>query len=101
MSEPKSTTEHRRRAVVEVLAGGSVAQTAHKYGVSRQTLHRWRSRYLQAGVAGLEDRSRRPHESPARLAPRTEVLICRLRVAHPDWGARRLVVELGRRGVSP
>jgi hypothetical protein len=30
-----------------------------------------------------------------------EALVCELRRAHPRWGARRLVFELGQRGVAP
>lgn len=53
------------------------------------------------GLAGLEDRSRRPLTSPQRMLAEVESLICQLRRAHPRWGARRLVFELGQRGISP
>lgn len=92
----------RYRAVLAVLSGAPVAEVARRNGVSRQTLHNWRRRYGAAGVAGLADRSRRPHRSPARLAPAVEELICALREQHPGWGAQRLQAALGgRSGVAP
>ena len=47
---------HRRRA--EVAAG---------VGVHRSTVHRWMGRYLSEQLAGLVDRSHRPHSSPAQV----------------------------------
>lgn len=35
-------------------------------GISRPTLRKWWRRYQDEGEAGLRDRSRRPHNSPAR-----------------------------------
>jgi transposase InsO family protein len=49
----------------------------------------------------LTDRSHRPHAHPWRIAPEMEALICELRRSHRRWGPRRLVHELGRRGVDP
>ena len=66
--------------------------------VSRQSVHAWLRRYEADGLAGLEDRSRRPRGHPAALAGEVEALICELRRAHPRWGPRRLTFELSRRG---
>ena len=33
-------------------------------GISRPTLRKWLKRYEQDGVDGLQDHSRRPHNSP-------------------------------------
>jgi len=38
-----------------------------RYGVSRQTVHVWIRRYRAGGLAGLADRSHRPHHHPWRL----------------------------------
>ncbi|WP_406450807.1 helix-turn-helix domain-containing protein [Streptomyces sp. NBC_00876] len=93
----QASPEQRYRAVLAVLAGVPVAEVARRHGVSRQTLHNWRKRYGSGGEAGLADRSRRPHRSPARLDRCVEDLICALREQHPDWGARRLREALGGR----
>jgi transposase InsO family protein len=92
--------EHRLHSVLEVRGGASVAEVAARYGASRQSLYRWKARYERDGVAGLQDRSRRPRSSPRRIPAEVEALVCELRRAHPRWGARRLVFELGERGVA-
>jgi transposase InsO family protein len=55
-------------------------------------------RYRGAGAEALGDRSRRPHNSPARTAPDVEQMILRLREQHPAWGARKLQARLVAQG---
>ncbi len=93
--------EYRYRAVCEVLGGSPIGEVAVRYGTSRQSLHGWRRRFEQEGMAGLADRSRRPTSSPTRLPAEVEALICQLRRSHPRWGARRIVYELTQRDVAP
>jgi transposase InsO family protein len=50
------------------------------------------------GIDGLVDRSHAPKRHPWRIPAEVEALICELRRAHPRWGPRRLVFEMGRRG---
>lgn len=90
--------EYRYRAVCEVLGGSPIGEVAVRYGTTRQSLDTWRTRFKEEGIAGLADRSRRPHTSPAKLDADVEALICRLRREHPRWGARRISHELGRHG---
>src|SRR5262245_11643434 len=72
------TTEGRLRLCQRIEAGWSVAAAAESMNISRQRAHkRWR-RYLDEGVAGLEDRSSRPwscpHQTPARVERRIVAL---------------------------
>ncbi|MET8986930.1 IS481 family transposase [Nonomuraea wenchangensis] len=96
-----SVVEQRYRAVLAVLAGGSVTEVAREVGVARQTLSGWVSRYRESGLGGLVDRSRRPRSSPSQMPAEVEVLVCELRRRHPRWGPVRLAHEAGRRGVDP
>ena len=93
-----SVAEQRYRAVLEVGIGVPVTEVAERYGVSRQSVHAWLLRYRQEGIAGLEDRSHQVHNHPWRIPAEIEELVCELRRAHPKWGPRRLVFEMGRRG---
>jgi transposase InsO family protein len=79
--------------------GESVSEVCRRYGISRQTYYRYRRRFL--GGEELGDRSRRPKRSPGQLDAELEEMICRMRRAHPRWGARRIRSELVRVGVSP
>ncbi len=61
-----------------------------EFGISRKTGYKWKQRFLQNGLEGLHDRSRRPNSSPSGL---DEDVVCRiiiLKQAHPTWGARKL-----------
>ena len=93
-----NVVEQRYRAVLEVLSGTPVIEVAERYGVVRQTVHRWIARYRANGLDGLADRSHAPRQHPWRIPAETEALICELRRAHRHWGPRRLVFEMGRRG---
>jgi len=46
--------------------GWPEARAAEWFHVSWPTAKRWSERYRQAGVAGMDDRSSRPHHSPNR-----------------------------------
>lgn len=93
--------EHRYRAVLQVLEGAPVAEVARRFGVSRQSVYTWVARYHAGGLGGLVDQSRRPHLSPHQVPGEVEALVCELRRSYPRWGARRIVHELGRRGLVP
>src|SRR6516164_10702705 len=96
-----SVMEQRYHAVMEVISGAPVAEVARRYGVSRQAVHGWLGRYEREGLTGLADHSHRPRFQPRQLDAEIEALICQLRGAHPRWGPRRLLYELGRAQVSP
>ena len=56
-----SVVEQRYQAVLAVIADGrTVKEVAAQWGVSRQSLHSWLSRYEAGGLDGLADRSHRP-----------------------------------------
>ena len=48
--------ELRYQAVLEVVnQGATVTDVAIRFGVTRQTVHRWLRRYASGGLAGLAD----------------------------------------------
>ncbi len=66
----------------------SMASLCRRFGISRQTGYKWRSR-RQAGQA-LGDRSRRPTTSPARCGEQIERRVLGVRARHPAWGGRKI-----------
>lgn len=62
--------------------GMPVAHVAKAMGISRQCAHRWVKRFDEEGLAGLEDRSSRPHRSPRRTDPRRERRVLAARRKH-------------------
>ncbi len=81
--------------------GASVAEVCRRHGISRASFYRYRRRYLDEGVEGLEPRSRRPRSSPGQIDALLEVEIVTMRKRHPRWGARRIHAELARAGWEP
>ena len=94
-----SVVEQRLDAVRAVLAGASVSEVVAQVGVSRQSIHAWVGRYLSEGVTGLADRSSRPRSCPYQAPERVERAVLELRREHPRWGAKRIRLELLRRGL--
>jgi transposase len=76
------TVEQRREAVLALLRRDEpAAQLARRYGVSEQTLYRWRDEFLAAGEAALahgkngsDAREREIRELKAKLEERDQVI---------------------------
>ena len=74
-----------------------VAQAARRYEVSWRTAKRWADRYAELGLEGMQDRSSRPHHSPART-PQPLVR----KIVHLRWKQRLGPVQIGGRlGLPP
>src|SRR5512132_3431130 len=96
-----SVVEQRYQAVLAVIRDGvSIVQVAHRFGVSRQAVHRWLRWYEDQGLGGLVDRSHRPPRCSHQMAPAVEVWVLEARRRNPDWGPRRLVHEASRAGAE-
>jgi transposase InsO family protein len=81
--------------------GHNVSRTANHFSHSRTTIQAWLKRYQARALAGLEDRSHRPHNrrEPTWTAE-TEQHVLRLREQYPRWGKDKLVVLLHREGTA-
>jgi putative transposase len=99
MAEDCERTLLRRELIRELVEEDrSISELSQRYGLSRKTIHRWKRRYEQEGLKGLEAKSRRPHRSPRVAISRQwkeEVLALKRR--RRRWGAKELVAELKRR----
>ncbi len=70
----------------------NLAALCRAFGISRQTGHKWITRYRDAGhdLRAVDERPRRPRNSPTRVSPQMEDLLIRARKKHPSWGPRKL-----------
>jgi transposase InsO family protein len=82
------TPEGRFRLCQRIAGGWTVAAAAESMNVSRQCAHKWWRRYLDEGVAGLEDRSSRPRACPHQTPPALERRIVALRQSRKLGPAR-------------
>jgi transposase InsO family protein len=93
--------EQRYQAVLEVLGGAPVTEVAARFGVTRQSVHRWLRRYAARGLAGLVDQSTAAGSCPHQMSPVVEARIVELRREHPGWGPRTIGHRLEREEVTP
>jgi len=92
-----NTMDQRLRFIGDVLRDEeSFSELCRRYGISRETGYKWRSRYLEDGAAALSDRPRAPKRHPNATAPKVVELLLEARRAHPRWGPRKLVAVVGR-----
>src|SRR4051794_41185905 len=74
---------------------GGVAATCRYYGISRTRVYRWHRRYEDQGLAGLRDRSKRPHHSPNATAEEVIGKVVHLR-QHYHFGPLKISMYLKR-----
>ena len=58
---------------------GNVSQFCRDQQISRQSFYKWRRRFGQHGLAGLQEQSRRPNSSPAQTPAVVEEAVLRRR----------------------
>ena len=74
--------------------GANVRSLCRRFGVSPTTGYKWLERWRLGGMAGLQELSRRPQNSPSRSAASTEKAVLSVRAAHPAWGGRKIARRL-------
>ena len=67
-------------------------ELCREYGISEKTGYKWRKRFLEQGYAGLEEESRAPQKHPNTIDGDTAAELIALRLAHPSWGGKKLLV---------
>ena len=65
-------------------------ELCRRFGISPKIAYKWLARALAEGKDWAQDRSRRPHLSPARSTEEIETAVLKIRDAHPAWGARKV-----------
>jgi putative transposase len=93
-----SPMEQRADFVREFESGlFTMTELAAQYGISRKTGYKWVAAYDARGLAGLQDRSRRPHHSPHATAEDVVAALLAVRRRHPRWGPKKLLTVAQRR----
>jgi putative transposase len=75
---------------MKCLTTSNFRQLCQEHGISAKTGYKWKERFLNNGLAGLEDESRRPASHADELP---EWVVCEmvlLKQAHPHWGPRKI-----------
>lgn len=86
-------TPRGRALLIERMLGGLRAEeAAQAAGVSVRTAYKWRRRFRDEGLAGLEDRSSRPRRSPTATPDALVARLVRRRQARQTY--RQIALEL-------
>ncbi|MFE2325453.1 IS481 family transposase [Streptomyces sp. NPDC059385] len=91
---PLTDTGRLRLARCVVEDGWPLRRAAERFQVSHTNASRWTDRYRRFGVAGMSDRTSRPHHQPLRTPAETEEHLLRLRREH-RIGPLRLAARCG------
>ena len=83
--------------IVRLGRGEKLTDLCRHYGISRKTGEKFKKRFKECGIAGLEDQSRAPRVIPHKTPPEVVDLLVAERMRHPTWGPRKIREILQRR----
>jgi transposase InsO family protein len=86
----KEPMDERMEFILKTLRTDNFRALCQEYGISAKTGYKWRERFLQYGLTGMAERSRRPHSHAEQLSEAEICEIIRLKQAHRYWGARKI-----------
>jgi putative transposase len=82
--------DQRKEFVLRAMESGNFRDLCREYGISAKTGYKWRERFLQYGLAGMGEHSRRPHGHADQLVESVVCEIVRLKQAHLHWGPLKI-----------
>jgi putative transposase len=82
--------DQRIEFAMKALRCSNFRQLCREYGISPKTGYKWQQRFLEHGLAGMGEESRRPHGHANELPEHVVCDIVKLKQAHPHWGPRKI-----------
>lgn len=92
--------DERKRLIQGWEAGESPAELARRFRVSRPTVYATIARWMEAGEAGLEARSRRPHSNARQTEAAVMGALLEVKDRYPHFGPDKLVRLLEKDGIA-
>jgi transposase InsO family protein len=80
----------RSEFVLRALATHNFRELCKEYGISPKTGYKWKQRFLEHGLAGMSEQSRRPDFCPDGLSEAVVCEMVRFKQAHLSWGPRKI-----------
>jgi transposase InsO family protein len=82
----------KQEFVLKSLDGRIVfTELCREYSISTKTGYKWRQRFLEEGMAGLEERSRKPLSNSKAIPEPVSVELLRIKKLHEAWGAAKIL----------
>jgi putative transposase len=88
--QPSDLMNQRTEFAMRSMQSDNFRALCREYGISPRVGYKWRQRFLEYGLAGMGELSRRPHGAPGALEEETIYRIVRLKGRHRHWGPRKL-----------
>lgn len=98
--EVTSMSEKKKFVELAILPNANISLLCKQFGISRKTGYKILKSFHKHGWKGLENRSRRPHNSKNKTSADIEELILSVRNIHPGWGGEKLKEYLENKGVT-
>ena len=89
--------DQRKEFVLKAINSSNFRELCREYGISAKTGYKWRERFIEQGMAGVTERSRRPLSHAGQLSEGVVCEIVRLKQAHPRWGPRKIQAVYARK----
>lgn len=80
----------RTEFVLRAIKTENFRALCQEYGISPKTGYKWKERFLENGLNGLAEESRRPKSSPGGLEEGVVCEIIRIKERHRHWGPRKI-----------
>ena len=94
--EECSKMDQRKEFVLKAMTTNNFRALCQEYGISPKTGYKWKERFLQHGLEGLHEHSRRPNSSPNQLPESVVCELIRLKHQHPKWGPEKILAVYSR-----
>src|SRR5262249_21176471 len=95
-----SVVNLRKEFVFLAKSTENITRVCKNFGISRKTGYKWLQRFENNGDRALENLSRRPVNSPARISLAMEEAIIKVRKEHRAWGGKKIKRFLQNSGLS-
>jgi len=66
-------------------------ELCREYSISTKCGYKWKKRFLEEGMAGLEEQSRRPKDNNRSIPEPVSVELIRIKNNHKSWGAKKIL----------
>ena len=88
--QPIEVMNQRTEFALRALETDNFRALCREFGISPRIGYKWRARFLEEGMGGMSDQSRRPRSSPESVGEEAICRMVKLKERHRHWGPRKI-----------
>lgn len=88
--QPREVMNQRTEFALRALETDNFRALCREFGISPKIGYKWRARFLEEGIGGMSDQSRRPRSSPESVGEEAVCRMVKLKERHRHWGPRKI-----------